>query len=773
LAADGSIKISTELDQKGLDSAMQKMGGLVSKGLQTIAVGITAASAAVGAVGGAALKMHGDVEQSIGGVNKLFKESADTVIKNSETAFQTAGINANKYMELTTSFSASLLAGLDGDTAEAARIADVAIRDISDNANTFGTDIESLQEAYKGFAKQQYMLLDNLKLGYGGTKTEMERLLADAQAISGVEYDIDNLGDVIQAINVIQTNLDITGTTAKEAGSTFNGAFTAAKEGLITLLSGMGDPQAVADAVLNFGDILINRVTALVPSLVETGGLLFDGIIDGIIERYPQLEEPINKISSIITTTVGVAGTAFGALIDNLNIVIPLLGIAATAFAGFKVVTTVSPLVTAMSTAFAQIGPAITAAGGALPALGAALGTVLTPILLVVAGVAALTAMFIHLFNTNDEFASNITTTWENIKEAVSSIITSLIGIFDGFVGRLADTGVLQSMSDTFIGIWEGIESALAVIFEALAGLVEAIFGGIASFLETHGDTIETTLTVAWKLIWSILEPILTIIGDGVETMGKIIGAVIDTITNIIKGDWAAAWKSFKSIFQTAYDFAARTLNTLLTSFTNTINNIVNVMSTGWNNLTRKVNEKVTEVKNDITRIMGEAIDFLRNIDLQEIGRNIIQGLINGIGSMASAIWNKASSIGNSIADGVKNALGIHSPSKVGLEIGTNFDNSIFTSLEKGKSKIKSMVDSIGMDMAMNSNLNLQPNINLPQSSISGANHYTNNQSKTEIIINLTTQTTMDTQADIGKISRALARQTDIEMRSRGIVPAW
>ena len=163
--------------------------------------------------------------KSIGGIDTLFKDSAEKVKKNAAEAYRTAGMSANQYMELTTSFSASLLQSLGGDTAKAADVADMAMTDMSDNANKMGTNMEDIKNAYQGFAKQNYTMLDNLKLGYGGTKTEMERLLADAEKITGVKYDINNLSDVYEAIHVIQGELDITGTTAKEASSTLSGSF--------------------------------------------------------------------------------------------------------------------------------------------------------------------------------------------------------------------------------------------------------------------------------------------------------------------------------------------------------------------------------------------------------------------------------------------------------------------------------------------------------------------------------------------------------------------
>ena len=183
------------------------------------------AAAGIGKALSATLNEGAALQQSLGGVETLFKDSADKVKGFANEAYKTTGLSANAYMENVTGFSASLLQSLGGDTDKAAETANMAMIDMSDNANKMGTSMESIQLAYQGFAKQNYTMLDNLKLGYGGTKQEMQRLLADAEKLTGVKYDINNLSDVYSAIHAIQENLDITGTTAREAATTFTGSF--------------------------------------------------------------------------------------------------------------------------------------------------------------------------------------------------------------------------------------------------------------------------------------------------------------------------------------------------------------------------------------------------------------------------------------------------------------------------------------------------------------------------------------------------------------------
>ena len=232
------------------------------------------------------------LQQSLGGIETLFKGSADTVIKNARKAYKSAGVSANEYMENVTSFSASLISSLDGDTAKAADVADMAIRDMSDNANKMGTDISSIQMAYQGFARGQYQLLDNLKLGYGGTKTEMERLLEDAGKISGQKYDMSNLNDVYEAIHVIQKDLDITGTTAKEASETISGSFASMGAAFTDLMGNLAMGENVEESMQNLIEttktFLVDNLIPMIVQIFQSLPAAISGAIKGASGIIPQ-----------------------------------------------------------------------------------------------------------------------------------------------------------------------------------------------------------------------------------------------------------------------------------------------------------------------------------------------------------------------------------------------------------------------------------------------------------------------------------------------------
>ena len=302
----------------------------------TVAAGQLMANAAMAAgsalvnLGKQALEGYANYEQLAGGVETLFKESAGTIQDYADRAYQTAGLSANEYMETVTSFSASLIQSLGGDTAAAAEYADRAIVSMSDNANKMGTDMSMIQNAYQGFAKQNYTLLDNLKLGYGGTKEEMQRLLEDAEKLSGIEYDISSYADIVDAIHVVQTEMGITGTTAKEASETIGGSVNAMKAAWQNLTVGFADENANIDQLLGeflasvetaAGNLLpaVGRVISSIfstikengPDMIVSGAELLGNLAVGAINAIPDIVMSIPEIVSSIVDAFAESGPKF------------------------------------------------------------------------------------------------------------------------------------------------------------------------------------------------------------------------------------------------------------------------------------------------------------------------------------------------------------------------------------------------------------------------------------------------------------------------------
>lgn len=293
LAEDGSVVIKIKSDDSPFQKVLGKIGSAVNTAVKASAAAVGAASAGVAALGTACINAYADYEQLVGGVETLFKDSADTIQTFADNAYKTAGLSANEYMETVTSFSASLLQSLDGDTEKAAAAADLAITDMADNANKMGTAMESIQYAYQGFAKQNYTMLDNLKLGYGGTKEEMQRLLADAEKLSGVKYDLSSYADIVEAIHVIQTEMGITGTTAKEASTTIQGSVASMKAAWANLMVGMADDTQDFDLLLsNFIESIGTVADNLLPRIgivIEGMGKLVAGLAPEIASALPTL----------------------------------------------------------------------------------------------------------------------------------------------------------------------------------------------------------------------------------------------------------------------------------------------------------------------------------------------------------------------------------------------------------------------------------------------------------------------------------------------------
>jgi hypothetical protein len=306
---DGAIILKTKVDTDGAKAGLSSLKSVIGKAGKAIMVAGAAATVALTKM---SVDAYAEFEQMVGGVETLFKSSAGKVLKYANEAYKTTGMSANEYMKNVTSFSASLLQSVGGDTEKAAEIANDALISMSDNANKFGTDQESVLNAFQGFAKGQYMLLDNLKLGYGGTKTEMQRLLKDAQAITGVKYNIDNLADVYTAIGVIQEKLGVAGTTAKEAATTISGSAAMMKaswQNVLTAISGGGDMDA---AIENFTDSLATYFENIIPvvekALEGIGELiskvapkLIEKVAAALIEAIPQL---LNAIYQMIVGLV-------------------------------------------------------------------------------------------------------------------------------------------------------------------------------------------------------------------------------------------------------------------------------------------------------------------------------------------------------------------------------------------------------------------------------------------------------------------------------------
>ena len=325
------IRLDSDNFENGVKKAEKSGSSLATSlksGLATAAkvgaAAVGAAATAIGTLTTAAVNNYAEYEQLVGGVETLFKNSADTVMGYAENAYKTAGLSANEYMETVTSFSASLLQSLDGDTKAAASAADMAITDMADNANKMGTSMEMIQNAYQGFAKQNYTMLDNLKLGYGGTKEEMERLLSDAEKLSGQKFDISSYADIVDAIHVVQTEMGITGTTAKEAATTIQGSTASMKSAWANLVTGLADDSAdfdtlmsnFVDSVVTVGENIIPRIQTTIQGVTQLVSAASKTIVPLIVDTLMQ------NLPALLTAGVDLVFALVNGILDNLDTVI-------------------------------------------------------------------------------------------------------------------------------------------------------------------------------------------------------------------------------------------------------------------------------------------------------------------------------------------------------------------------------------------------------------------------------------------------------------------
>ncbi len=484
-----------EKSESKMSKAFSKIGSAAAKVGKVVAVGMAAAGAAIVKIGKDAVASYADYEQLVGGVETLFKDSADTVMQYAQNAFKTAGLSANEYMETVTSFSASLLQSLNGDTKKAAESANLAITDMSDNANKMGTSMEMIQNAYQGFAKQNYTMLDNLKLGYGGTKEEMERLLKDAEKLSGIKYDISSFDDIVQAIHVVQTEMGITGTTAKEASTTIQGSVASMKSAWQNLLTGMADENQNLDALFSqFIDSVVTVGNNIIPRIQQ----LLPRIIDGTSKLMQQLALNLPKIiktllPSLLTAAIGLVDAFVQSLPEIVETII-------TSLVEF-LVNDLDKIITAAFKIMAALAEGLIKA---LPEVVAKLPEIIAAI------VKGLLSGLKELLKVGQKLVESL---WNGIKSVRSWIIgkvegfgNSIKNVFDKLpkklltIGKSAINGLWSGFKSVWTSVSNWVSSKVGWIVDkfnkiknALSGLKSAVSESTAAAAETRANRTTNT----------------------------------------------------------------------------------------------------------------------------------------------------------------------------------------------------------------------------------------------------------------------------------------
>lgn len=498
-------KITTAIG--GEATAAGKAGGLaIGRALVGAAIGAIGA-AGIGKAVSASISEGAALQQSIGGIETLFKDSADTVRQYASEAYKTAGLSANQYMEQATSFSASLLQSLGGDTAAAAEAANQAIIDMSDNANKMGTDIGSIQNAYQGFAKQNYAMLDNLKLGYGGTKEEMQRLLDDASKLSGIKYDMSSLDDVYEAIHVVQEEMGITGTTSKEAAQTFSGSMAAMKAAAQNFL---GNLALGEDITANLSQLMettrtflldnlfpmIGNIISAVPQIVATGfpllvqlgGDILQQVLGGIIQGAPSvltsaaqsldmfLQGVTAKLPEVLNEGVDIITNLANGVLNNLPAIISAIGSIMSTLITFIL----NNLPTILQAGVRLIGNLATGIINNLPAIVGAIARVIARMLAQLAQAAP--SMLQRGISLLGSVASGIVSAIPRIISAAAQAIRNAASAFASYDWGSLGRGIIR-------GIVSGITGAAGSLFSSLRGLASRALSAAKSALSIHSPS--------------------------------------------------------------------------------------------------------------------------------------------------------------------------------------------------------------------------------------------------------------------------------------------
>ena len=710
---DGDLKFNTKIDEAGFNAGISKLGGIAKKGLAVTAGAIAGVTAAFGVMTKQSLDSVSSLEQNIGGVETLFKDSAKTVIKNSNNAFKTAGMSANEYMKNVTSFSASLLQSTSGNTQKAAKVADMAMIDMSDNANKMGTAMVDIQNAYQGFAKQNYTMLDNLKLGYGGTKTEMERLLADATKISGVKYDINNLKDVYEAIHVIQDNLGITGTTAKEASTTIEGSMNAAKAAYDNFLNGSGSAKDFADALVtaavnvgkNLGEI-IPRLAETIPEVLNTlwqefqsggdrflkaGANIVTNLATGVLSKLPSLITTVTSFIPMIASTISsrapeIAQSAVSIITSIANGITQSIP---------KILESIAPIAASIGQGIMQAAPALMSAGmQIIQQVGDSISQYapnLIPKALEMIGQLAMGLIqnLPQLISTGIQI---ITAIAQGIINSIPVLITYVPQIINGLCAAL-DTGLMQLLAagaKIILNLIQGIIQSIPQLIAALPQIVLAIIN-----VFTHINL----LSAGKALITSLKNGIVSAKGGVVSAFNSLVKSLWTKVTTT---NWLALGKSILtkliSGIRSLIGNAGSAAKSIATKILSTIRN------TNWLALGKTIISKLVSGLISLAGKMGstakslaqKAVTAFKNIKWADVGKNIIKGIIGGIGSAAGALFNKAKEVASGALNAIKKKLGIKSPSRVfKKEVGKHIVTGIISGINAEQKNLKKTMESL------------------------------------------------------------------------------
>ena len=704
MASDGTLKFDTSLDTGGLQSGMGKVASVAQQALGVFTGQMmTRAVDALANLGKSALDSVGQLEQNVGGVETLFGDAADAVIASADRAYQTAGMSANDYMSTVTSFSASLLQSLGGNTEEAAKVADMAIIDMADNANKMGTSMGMIQNAYQGFAKQNYTMLDNLKLGYGGTKTEMERLLADAEKLTGVKYDINNLNDVYQAIHAVQEEMGITGTTAKEAASTLEGSMASAKAAWDNFMNGSGDADQLADAFATAADNIVKNLAEIIPRFAETlpalGGAIvaqIPGLVAAIVPAVlsagqsvlKQLQDAVldfdfagtaDKVVQMITGFIEGDGlgslldtlvTIFTGIVNGISSMLPSLLPALIELISYVVTSLLDQLPAILDCALELILGLAQGILAALPVLIEALPEVISSIVeflisavpqIIDAGIELLMALVDALPVIIDALVDALP---QIIKATVTALIAAAPQIAKAGIKLLG--ALIEAIPVIVVELAKAVPDIVAAIIDVLAelpGLIGEVFAEIVTDLVEWGQQMLSNASMAMSNMLSQVNSIIQ------ELPGKIWTHLVNTVNKVVA--WGQQMVSNAStaasnMLSKVSGIIQELPGKIWTHLVNTVNKVVAWGQQMVSNASTAASNMLGKVSSTLQQLPGKVWDYLSQAaqkvvtwgtQLAQKGAAAATQLFNSIVNGLSSLPSKMAEIGGNIVSGIWNGI--------------------------------------------------------------------------------------------------------------------
>lgn len=685
--SDGTLIFDTKLDSDGVTTGLTKIGGAASTALGTLAGNLmTQAVDGLRSLGSNAINAYGNIQQSFGGLDTIYKESSSNAKEYASQA-QKMGISMNTYAEQAVSMGAALKQSLGGDVQAAAQKANLAISDMADNSAKMGTSIDSLQNAYQGFAKGNYTMLDNLKLGFGGTKEEMERLLktaGDLPEAMGRKFDISNYADIVDAIHLVQENMGVAGVAAAEAQTTIQGSMNAAKAAFENLLAAMGDPNGNVDAAMQtFLDSLMVAWNNLAPTLQAIGKTVleqigkgieaqlapfkedFVGTVGGIVESIGEFVSEIAGDNEIVN---GVAD-AIKFLGENMDKVLPVIGGLTVAITAFNVALSIQTVIKGLIASFQAYKAVNEGATVAQWLFNSSL--LANPIVLVVAAIAGLIAAIAILWNTNEGFRNAVMNAWQAVVDFFTKTIPSAFTSVVEWFGSLYES-ISSFLGNIISSVGQWVSDMASKAVEIGTSFVQAIVDFFSNLPYNIGlalgTFIGTVISFGGQLISKGFEIGSNFVANVLKFFSELPGKIASLFANIISavGQWASNMAS--SAAKAGSDFVSGVVNfvsSLPGKIAEFLSNAINAVITWGSNLvstgTKAAGDLANAIINGVSSIPSRML---------EIGRNIVDGLAGGISAAWSGLADMVGGLVGGFVAGIKGALGIHSPSRVFKYIG-------------------------------------------------------------------------------------------------------